>query len=104
MKYTKEEKNGCAVIRLEGEMTIYEAISLRDLFLQCFERTDGLILDLTAVTECDTAGIQLLCAARKTAENHRKRFVVDGLSEPVSATLAASGIAVERILRAREEV
>ncbi len=102
MEYQKEITDGCARIRIEGEMTIYEAAELRAIFLQGFDETNGLILDLNAVTECDTAGIQLMCSAHKTAKAHQKCFLVEGLSESVVNALSTSGISMERILSAGE--
>ena len=57
MTFTKQEKDGCARVSVEGAMSVYEAADLRDLFVSCFDQHDGLILDLSAVTECDTAGL-----------------------------------------------
>ena len=104
MRISKEEKDGCAYVKIEGEFSIYEASTLRNEFLECFNNYNGLILDLSNVTECDTAGIQLLCSARLTAENEEKIFSVDKMAEPVVNALISGGLAPEKIKYHKEEV
>jgi len=104
MRFSKEEKDGCAYVKVEGEFSIYEASTLRNEFLECFNNYNGLILDLGNVTECDTAGIQLLCSARLTAENEGKIFSVDKMAETVVNALVSGGLAPEKIKYQKEEV
>lgn len=104
MRFSKQEKEGCALVKVEGEFSIYEASALRDIFLECFDKYNGLILDLSDVTECDTAGIQLLCSARLTAENEGKIFSVEKMAEPVVNALISGGLAPEKIKYNNEEV
>ncbi|MGE0086017.1 MAG: STAS domain-containing protein [Desulfococcaceae bacterium] len=102
MNYTREEKQGCALVRIEGPFTIYEAPALRELFLECFEKYRGLILDLESVTECDTAGIQILCSARATAEAGGKILLADRMSDAVVNALTAGGLTSEKVSRPEE--
>lgn len=104
VKITREERNGCAFVKIEGAFSIYEAASLRKTFLECFDAYEGLILDLNDVTECDTAGIQLLCAARVTAETEGKTFSIEGMSETVVNALISGGLAPEKIVYKKGEV
>ncbi|MEZ4527249.1 MAG: STAS domain-containing protein [Desulfobacterales bacterium] len=99
MNYTREEKEGSALVRIEGPFTIYEAPALRELFLECFEKYRGLTLDLESVTECDTAGIQILCSARATAEAGEKIFLVDRMSDAVVNALTSGGLTSEKVSR-----
>lgn len=57
-------------VRLEGELTIYTASTLRDYLLQELTHLNGrggadISLDLSAVTEVDSAGLQLVLAAQR---------------------------------------
>ncbi len=97
MDYTREDKKGCAIIRYKGPFSIYEAPAIRDLLLECFASARGLQLDMEAVTECDTAGIQLLCSARATAEAEGKVFRINRMSEAVVQALTAGGLAPDKI-------
>ncbi len=53
-----------AVLRIEGELTIFRATELKPILLAPTLRE----IDLSKVTELDTAGVQLLMLAKKTAQ------------------------------------
>lgn len=104
MQVTKEEREDARVIKVDGAMTIYEASELRDAFLEGFSAPGGLVLNLEAVTECDTAGVQLLCAARVTAETEHRPFGIEAVSDAVRDALGAAGLSLEAVLPQTEEV
>jgi anti-anti-sigma factor len=54
-------------IALDGELTIYRAADLKPLLLDALRRTRVLEVDLSGVTELDTAGLQVLMLAKLTA-------------------------------------
>lgn len=54
-------------IALDGEMTIYRAADLKVTVLEALRKTRVLEIDLAAVTELDTAGLQVLMLAKQTA-------------------------------------
>ncbi len=103
MQATKETRGGTEVLKVAGPMTIYEAGDLREAFLAGFAEDGGLALDLGAVTECDTAGLQLLCAARVTAETDALPFRIEAVSEAVRDALGAAGLSLEAVLPRNEE-
>lgn len=78
MSFTREENDGKTRLKVEGSITIYEAAALREELLACLERDAGLELDLEGVTDCDTAGLQLLYAARKITGEKRLRVACAG--------------------------
>lgn len=92
MPFTREEQNGNAVLRMKGEMTVYEAASLRDAFLESLDAFDGVIVDLRAVTEIDVPGLQLIVSAQKTAEKRNKAFSVGALSDVVADAVYRIGL------------
>ena len=55
------------VLCIEGEMTIYRAEELKQALLAAVERAAVLEIDLSAVTELDSAGVQLLMLAKESA-------------------------------------
>lgn len=72
------DASGCkAVLRIEGEMTIYRADELKQSLLAAMREAPFLEIDLSAVTEIDTAGVQLLMLVRKAAEanGHALRLI-----------------------------
>jgi anti-sigma B factor antagonist len=58
-------------LRIEGEMTIYSAAALAERVTAAIAGAVGRpTLDLSQVTEIDTAGLQILLMARKLARPH----------------------------------
>jgi anti-sigma B factor antagonist len=55
-------------LSLDGELTIYRAAALKDQLLAALRDGGGsLKVDVSAVTELDTAGLQVLMAAKQAA-------------------------------------
>lgn len=104
IRITTEEQGDNLLVAPEGPLTIYEAGSLHETFLSGFQNHKGMILDLRAVTDCDTAGVQLLCSARKTADQTGKKFSVDGIGPAVLKALDSCGLTPEKVFDPREEV
>jgi anti-anti-sigma regulatory factor len=52
------------VLHIEGELTIFRAMELKSAMLPTPPLTE---IDLSGVTDIDTAGVQLLMLAKKTA-------------------------------------
>lgn len=83
-------------LSIEGEMSIYRAAELRQLLLDALDGAATLDLDLSSVTELDTAGVQLLLAAGKSAQSRQQVLRLVAPSETVLevfATLDLAGIA-----------
>lgn len=59
--------NALAPLALEGPLTIYVAQELKSRLLGAVQDSDELRLDLTQVTELDTAGLQMLYLAKREA-------------------------------------
>jgi len=57
--------SGPNVLRIEGELTIFRAMDLKPALLANPPVDE---IDLSGVTEIDTAGVQLLMLAKKTAQ------------------------------------
>ena len=98
MSFTRKEKGGNIRLKIEGSMSIDEAATLRKELCACLENDAGLDLDLGGVTDCDAAGLQLLYAARKTAEEGKKRFHVTGAPQTVLDTLRRAGLNPDEVL------
>lgn len=73
MTTANKRKDATSMLRIEGEMTIYRAAELKQALLASLDQAEELEIDLTAVTELDSAGVQILILAKKQAlEKHRK--------------------------------
>lgn len=68
-----EPNTAAAILEIEGEMTIYRAVELKPLILNALGATQQLDIRLSAVSELDTAGVQLLILAQREAEAAGKR-------------------------------
>lgn len=64
-----ERQDAVASLRIEGEMTIYRAAELKQQLLAALTAGSTLQVDLSGVTELDTAGLQVLMLAKKTAQS-----------------------------------
>lgn len=70
------------VLQLVGEMSIFQAAELKSKLL---DDPRPQVIDLSGVTEIDSAGIQLLMQARKMAQASQTDFHLLALSAEVSA-------------------
>jgi anti-anti-sigma factor len=81
----KKSKPAAAVhaLHIEGEMTIYRALELRQTLLDAVAAQPKVELDLSAVTEIDTAGLQLLMLAKRAAQAAQRELRLVGHSPAV---------------------
>ena len=91
VKEESAEQGGTLVLRVGGELTIPFAGEFRGALLEAFDAAERLIVDLEGVSTLDITGLQLLCAAHRTACARGKGFGVAGLSN--SALTEAAGLA-----------
>ena len=60
-------ENGVYRVKVEGEMTIYQALELKQGLMQCLHDCTEMEVSLAGVSEIDTAGFQLLVLAKREA-------------------------------------
>lgn len=70
-------------LRLQGDCNIYGALALRDALLQALREQQALELDLSGVVEIDTAGLQVLMAAKRFARAAGRELPFSNHSAPV---------------------
>ena len=85
--------NETSKIALSGSLTIYTAEEIRARLASALATGGGLELDLGALAECDTAGIQLLCSASATAAAAGVPFSV--LNRPACVASACDAIGID---------
>lgn len=76
-----------AQFSIEGEMTIFRAAELKALLLPQIEQSQELEIDLSRVSEIDSAGLQLMIAAKLEAILRGKELRFTGHSQPVTDML-----------------
>lgn len=81
-----------ASIAIEGELTVFNAHEIKTRLLDAMSQQGALTLDLSEVSECDGAGLQLLLAARHEAEQRGGALRVSSPSKQVAAVLQLAGL------------
>jgi anti-anti-sigma factor len=85
-------------LRLDGELTIYSAQETRQLLLHSLAELAQepapatLEIDVSGVSEIDTAGMQLLMAARQHAREQGKDIRLAGQGASVTEVIALLGL------------
>jgi len=88
-------QEAAACLAVDGEMTIYRAAELKPALIDAVRAHAAPALDLSAVTEFDSAGLQLLLAARREAARLGKPFAIAGTSPAVREVFALLGLDFE---------
>jgi len=84
MDSDQDIKSAGGELRVNGEMTIYRASEVAQTLFAAVRAHDGDVsLDLSDVTEFDTAGLQLVLMARRMTEARGRRLDVVQPSECV---------------------
>ncbi|WP_443094347.1 STAS domain-containing protein [Pseudoduganella chitinolytica] len=85
-----------AALCIEGEMTIYRAAELKDVLFDALRQATAdaraLALDLSQVTEFDSAGVQLLLMARREAQRQGHPLQLVAHSPAVREVLNLTGL------------
>ncbi len=81
------------VLELTGEIDMHTGPALRDLIFELIEEERRpLVVDLTGVSFCDSAGVNIAVAARKHAARHGVMFAFAGLSGRVDKVFRITGM------------
>jgi len=70
-------------LHLEGDMTIYHAAEIKDGLLGALAQCAALEIDLSDVTEIDSAGVQLLLLVSREAAAQEKELRILAQSQAV---------------------
>lgn len=101
MKQDTEPSDGRSRLSPEGELTIYNARVFRDELSAALDEHHGLELDLSRVTECDTAALQVILAALRVSRAQGIPLEISKVSQPVRDLLALYGLELELDLAGR---
>jgi anti-anti-sigma factor len=92
VQITRDESGD--VLKLAGSIEISGAKELQDSLRDFIAGTARAIVDLSEVDACDTAVLQLLYSARKTAERSGTQFEFARLSAAIRDASAALGLSL----------
>lgn len=79
----KKKRSGLCEATLEGELTIYEAAELKEAFEKKFDKCKAITVDLSNVSEMDTACFQVLLAVKRECVEQQKEFTMNSHSPAV---------------------
>lgn len=82
-------------LALNGEMSIYHAAEQKTLLIDALAGSEGLELDLSGVTEMDTAGLQLLVLLKREARCQGKDVVLLAHSQAVREVIDFCNMSAE---------
>jgi anti-sigma B factor antagonist len=77
-----------AALMVEGEMTVYRAVELKDAMLGALRRSGAVEVDLSRVTEFDSAGVQVLLLGKQLAAARSQELRLTATSPAVDEVLA----------------
>lgn len=77
------ESSELPVERVQGDMTIHRAAELKAALCAALDRSAGLRLDLSGISDFDTAGLQILLLLNNQAQASGKTLRLDSLAAPV---------------------
>jgi anti-sigma B factor antagonist len=83
------------LLRLTEDLTIYNALTQKQALLDALAISDKLDLDLSQVSEMDTAGLQLLILLKKEAQRAGKRVSIVAHSHAVSSLIDFCNMAAD---------
>lgn len=83
---------GSPLVRISEELTIYTAAQLKESLLALPGESGPCHLDLSRVTEIDSAGLQVLLAALRPAAEGKPAGILDACSLAVSDCLELCGL------------
>jgi anti-anti-sigma regulatory factor len=88
------------VLKIIGGLSIGAAGALHKALDGYLGRGSDLVLDLSAVHECDTAALQLIYSLRRTASQRKQRFDIAVVSPEIQNIATALGLAIGELTSA----
>jgi len=88
-KINSSQRDGIALVRVEGEIDMFTSPNLRDTLLPFFKKKPrGIIVDLTAVSFMDSSGIATLVEGLQWSKKEGREFILTGLGKTVFNALS----------------
>lgn len=90
MNISRKKSKDTSTLIFEGDLTIYYVAQIKDELFADYEKlADKIALDLSAVGEIDTAGVQLLLFAKTFFSSMRRPLFISKSNESVESVLTA---------------
>lgn len=92
MPMSLQEKDGKAVLKLESGVGIAEGGQLKEFLIQLI-RSEKAEIDMSDAADIDVSVLQLVIAAKKSAERDGKTLCISGVSAGCRDTIVLAGMA-----------
>ncbi len=83
MPIRTKKRKGVSILHIEGDMTIGTAAALKEELMKHITQSSEREIDLSDVSEMDSAGMQLLMLAKREATRHNTPLRLIGHSRAV---------------------
>ncbi|CAH1195743.1 Anti-sigma factor antagonist [Candidatus Nitrotoga sp. BS] len=93
MPISSRNNNGQSLLHIEGDMTIYTAADMKDELMNHIAQPCDREIDLSEVSEMDSAGLQILILAKRDSERHGTSLRLTGHSRAVLDVLDMCNLA-----------
>ncbi len=90
MSFPIEEKNGYAVVHLNGDVDLSRSPEARKAILSCLQKKANLLVDLSAVDYIDSSGIACLVEGYQITRKKNLDFALIGVSDRAMNVLRLS--------------
>lgn len=97
MSFQCEEKAGVDLWSFAGSLRIQDLKELKDLIHVARGKSKRKILDFSAVNECDTAGLQYICALIMEAERQDLVLEIPDWPESIMETARVIGVKLKGV-------
>jgi anti-sigma B factor antagonist len=99
MKISRKKSKGSQILICDGELTIYTVAKAKsELLSPIDEGVDSVVLDLSAVSSLDTAGLQLILFAKSILADSNKRLRIKKSNEHIDSILQAFNLTNQLML------
>lgn len=85
-------------LTIEDSLTIYDVKALKEKATEILGDSDVIKVNLDNVSECDTAGIQLLYSLKKSAGESGKKLIICNPPQSVEDALKRAGMSIGIII------
>ena len=87
MSFPVDDKQGFAVIVLDGEIDMSRSPQARKVILTCLKKMKHVMVDLSAVEYIDSSGVASLVEGFQFARSHNLEFGLIGVSDNAMSVL-----------------
>ncbi len=84
-------------VELDTSLSVYTAAKIHSQLAEVYKNSDRIEIDLKNITDCDTAGIQLLFSLKKSCLDAGKEIFLKNPSEAVNDALNRISISWETL-------